>query len=87
MKNHKSSLITDAICPFFVTDSNFRSVQSQITCEGLHGQYNKIIFAKHTDKLRHGLKYCTKDYKECLVYKALMTKYEEKDNDRKDKDI
>ena len=35
MKNYKSSLITDAICPFFVTDSNFRSVQSQITCEGL----------------------------------------------------
>ena len=84
MKDYKGSLINDATCPFFIIDSNFRSVQSQITCEGLYGQSNKIIFEKHTDKLKHGLTYCTKDYKECLLYKALMTKYEvDKDESRR----
>lgn len=75
MSNTK--LNADAICPFYKNDINSGSNPS-ITCEGVYGTSNRIIFENKDEKTNHTEMFCTnfEGCKNCEIYKLVNSKYE-----------
>ena len=57
-----------ALCPFYSTDD-----KNTIICEAMIGRCSKAkqCFNSSTDKHKHLLKFCNKDYTRCPYYIAL----------------
>lgn len=69
----------NAICPFFLSGDKQR-----ITCEGLIGRsrcINRFDYGKEREQYRN--KYCDGDYDQCRIYRVLMEKYKENDEQSK----
>lgn len=72
-----SKLNADAICPFYKHDISSGSNPS-ITCEGVYGIGNRIIFEDAKHKHNHAETFCTSisGCKDCKIYKLVNSKYE-----------
>lgn len=69
---------SDVQCPFYICSN-----EKSITCEGVQANTSlKSVFRTddgqilRKDKEEYLNKYCTHNYKECLVYQMLIQKYE-----------
>jgi hypothetical protein len=71
-----SKLNADAVCPFYKHD--ITTGLPSITCEGVYGIGNKIIFENKDEKSNHTEKFCTdiNGCKNCEIYKLVNSKYE-----------
>ncbi|MBR2870617.1 MAG: hypothetical protein IKB98_04495 [Clostridia bacterium] len=69
-----SFLKAEARCPFYKRDKDMR----KIACEGLVPRSNIIVsFAYLKDFEKHFFSFCGKEYQNCLIFRALMEKYNE----------
>lgn len=69
----------NAICPFFLSGDKQR-----IVCEGLIGRsrcINQFDYGKEREQYRN--QYCDRDYDQCRIYRALMEKYKESNEQSK----
>lgn len=71
------SLANTATCPFFKSENALKALEIHIRCEGLYGRANKIVFQKRTDKLQHAMNFCSGNHEACMLFQALMRKYDE----------
>jgi len=63
----------DVQCPFYKNDGGKR-----ITCEGLVDKSNiSLGFLNWSDYEIHMRTFCCKHYKNCEIYRTLMRKYED----------
>lgn len=76
---NKTFLNVSAVCPFFVCDENTapRIHYASITCEGIYGRRNSILFKKQEDKNAHAETFCSslEGCKRCELYKLIEKKY------------
>lgn len=72
------SINADAICPFFITES-----QKSITCEGIIADQTVTRFYSEEEKKMYEKLYCTKyDYESCEICRALSKKYHRAENEQ-----
>lgn len=72
-----SKLNADAVCPFYKHDISYGGYPC-ITCEGVYGTSNRIIFENKDEKSIHAETFCTSisGCKDCKIYKLVNSKYE-----------
>ena len=62
----------NAKCPFYLNEKHL-----VIYCEGImSGTRTGVTFAGTQSKKRHCERYCEAGYKDCMVYRSLLEKYE-----------
>lgn len=61
-----------AVCPFYEGEG-----KKTITCEGAIGVRCLNTFETVSDKIKHELAYCCRNYKNCALAKTLLDKYGE----------
>lgn len=65
---------SDVICPFYKYDDGKR----KITCEGITERSSvTLMFRDKTDYEKQISVFCCAKYRNCEIYGALITKYEE----------
>ena len=63
---------TGALCPFYKREEQFK-----IYCEGVERNSSiQLGFGTPQNKQKHSAKYCGKNWEECIIARALKTKYE-----------
>lgn len=60
-----------ATCPFYQRESGYRLI-----CEGITENASNItVFPNKSDMNKHKAKFCRKCYGDCILCRALLTKY------------
>lgn len=63
-------------CPFYKYDDG----KKRITCEGLVDNSSlALIYRTKADYESQLMEYCCKDYKDCVIHRLLLRKYEDEE--------